>query len=113
MTDDPRPAPSSAVPAAPIVVTVVRSGGVAGLTRRWGVQAPPSDPARWSALVAACPWDDPPPSGDGRPGADRFSWTVEVSSAGARRRAALSESEAAGAWRALIDAVRAASDRTR
>lgn len=109
MTDDPHPAAPE-----PIVVTVARSGGIAGLTRRWGVQAPPSDPEHWHTLVDACPWNHGVDESEGMDaeratGADRFAWTVEVSCAGSHHRAALSETQATGPWRALIDAVRAAS----
>ncbi len=97
------------VPDPHVSVTVVRSGGFAGLTRRWGVQAPPADAQWWCTLVEACPWDD---DTGARPttGADRFSWSVQASLRGAPRRAELTESEASGPWRTLIDAVREASE---
>ncbi|MGB4777275.1 protealysin inhibitor emfourin [Microbacterium sp.] len=109
---------TGAVPEAarPVVaVTVVRSGGFAGIPRRWSVQAPPSDADRWIALVEGCPWDEDADDGahgaariDGR-GADRFSWSVRARLAQRERRAELTESQAAGPWRTLIDAVRDAA----
>ena len=95
-----------------VAVTVIRSGGIAGITRRWSVQAPPLDPESWTALVADCPWDDAGDAGDAR-GADRFSWTVEAALPGIVHRAMLVESRAEGAWRTLIDAVREAADGAR
>jgi len=91
-----------------VAVTVVRSGGFAGLTRRWGVQATPADAQRWRALVDDCPWDE---HGDRctdqrATGADRFSWTVHATLPDATLRADLTETQATGPWRALIDAVR-------
>lgn len=117
-----------------VAVTVVRSGGFAGLTRRWGVQAPPADAEQWLALVEDCPWDDRddgdardggddehdqgeapdraagPRAGDAprARGADRFSWSVQARLSGASHRVDLTESQASGPWRTLIDAVRAA-----
>ena len=92
-------------------VVVERSGGFAGLTRRWSVTAGPDD-ATWTALVDACDWDG---DGTGRAasepaGADRFCWTVTARTPAAERSAALAEHEVDGPWRALIDAVRSASE---
>lgn len=42
-----------------VVVAVVRSGGVAGIRRRWTVAAPPEDAGVWIALIDSCPWDSP------------------------------------------------------
>lgn len=92
-----------------VTVSVVRSGGFAGLTRRWGVDAPPADADPWIALIEQCPWDD---DASVPAGADRFSWSVRATVPGAERRADLTEAQIDGPWRALIDAVRAAaSDR--
>ncbi len=89
-----------------VAVTVVRSGGVAGITRRWGVDADPTEAERWIALIVDCPWDDLPAE---QTGADRFVWTVEATLPETEHRADLGEREVTGPWRALIDAVRAAS----
>ena len=109
METDPHEPDDDAPDAADVVVavTVSRSGGIAGMTRRWAVQAPPADPDRWRALVAECPWDQ---AGEGTdPGADRFAWTVRATLRHTSRRAELTETDVSGPWRALIDAVRAAS----
>ena len=94
---------------APVVcVRVARSGGVAGLTRRWQVLAPPRDPARWLALVAQCPWEAAAAAADtAANGADRFTWTIEAELDGGTRRAVVGEEQARGPWRTMIDAVRA------
>lgn len=97
-----------------VAVTIVRSGGIAGLTQRWSVTAPPSDPDRLLALVGDCPWgegnggDDRAASGP-RSGADRFSWRVEATLPDAEHRAVIPETQATGPWRVLIDAVRTAA----
>lgn len=101
------PAPDDAQPGAVVTVTVVRSGGFAGLTRRWSVQAAEPDAAPWIALVDDCPWDacraDPPAA------VDRFTWSVRAILPAVQHRADLPETEANGPWRTLIDAVQAAS----
>jgi len=96
-------------------VSVSRSGGVAGLTRRWSVAAPPQEPAAWTALVESCPWDAAAAADEVTPGSprgadrftDRFTWTIEVDLAGRSHRAVVPETQVQGPWRALIDAVRA------
>lgn len=92
-------------------VVVERTGGFAGLTRRWSVTTRPDD-TTWTALLDACDWgEDGERRTPGEPaGADRFCWTVTASSAAAERSAALAEHEVDGPWRALIDAVRSASE---
>jgi len=99
--------------AAPLSVTVVRSGGIAGLIRRWQVQPEASEVPFWEDLVARCPWNDPVGATGrgrrGRPlGADRFSWTVSVRCGARHDSADLGEQDIDGPWRALIDAVRTA-----
>lgn len=85
-------------------MTVVRTGGIAGLRRQW--QACPDGEAaeEWAALIDRCPWDDhrSAPSG-----ADRFHWRVSAQAGPIRREAELPDAEVQGPWRALIDAVRA------
>lgn len=102
-----------------VSVTVARSGGIAGMTRRWAAAAPPGDPQTWTRLVDECPWDQCGDDGAAAArattsapprGADRFTWSVEaVVGGGSPRRAALREGDASGPWRTLIDAVREAA----
>ncbi|MBM7828915.1 protealysin inhibitor emfourin [Microbacterium aurum] len=106
MTNDPEPAGGE--PDAVVAVTVSRSGGIAGMTRRWAVQSQSAeDAAQWRALVEACPWDE---CDSARPtGADRFAWSVRATLPDASRHADLTEDQASGPWRTLIDAVREAA----
>jgi hypothetical protein len=108
----PHPAdePGPAAPATDLSVVVERSGGFAGLTRRWSVTAGPGETDRWVALIDACAWDQPSgPSPEAPEGADRFCWTVSATTPSAAHRAALGESQIDGPWRDLIDAVREAA----
>lgn len=92
---------------------VARSGGIAGLTRRWTISAPPREPAEWIGLVERCPWDDADTAANAtgaRTGGDRFTWTIEADLDGRRYRAVIAEEQARGAWRELIDAIRAQGD---
>lgn len=92
-------------------VVVERSGGFAGLTRRWRVEAAPGEAPDWVELVDQCPWDEP---GRTLPsGADRFAWTVSAHRGRERRHAELAEQDVDGAWKRLIDAVRDAADTAR
>ncbi|MGB4137993.1 MAG: protealysin inhibitor emfourin [Microbacterium sp.] len=93
-----------------IVILVVRSGGIAGLRRRWQV-APERDQQHWVALVESCPWDDPEPPA--RLDADRFTWSIRAVTSHDERHRELPESALTGPWRELVDAVRAASDEGR
>jgi hypothetical protein len=82
-----------------LVVRVIRSGGFAGLTRQWSVEAATDDEARsWWPLVEACPWDAQP---DGRH-PDGFVYEVTAND----RRAELPEQQVDGPWRDLVEAVR-------
>ncbi len=102
--DDPHAAgPDSPDADGLIVVTVVRSGGFAGLSRRWQASPPPAERPRWSTLIDRCPWNDAPTP---ESGADRFSWEIDAVNGSDTRTAALTEDDIQGPWRALIDAVR-------
>ncbi len=95
-------APSSE-PAAPIAVTVARTGGIAGIRREWERTAPPADPAVLIDLVRACPWDEPIAE---NPGADRFVWHIHVVSTSREREQRVPETALTGPWLALVEAVR-------
>jgi hypothetical protein len=94
-------------------------GGVAGSPAD-GRCRRSQESAHWIPLVERCPWDAarpeplprPPPRCPSR-GADRFTWTIEARIDGRSHRAIVSEADAQGAWRALIDAVRAATPSAR
>lgn len=89
-------------PVGELRVLVVRSGGVAGISRRWSVEeSEPGDD--WIALVEACPWDSVGTDPEAR---DRFVWRIEARTAQRRRTASVPDSELTGPWRELVDRVR-------
>ncbi|WP_349885400.1 protealysin inhibitor emfourin [Microbacterium sp. WHRI 7836] len=91
---------------AQVVIAVVRTGGIAGIRRQWRVEAEPDDAVEWIDLIDRCPWDQEP---DGSVGADRFMWSIRARTPSERRERELPDSALDGPWRALVDAVRAAS----
>ncbi|WP_292832350.1 protealysin inhibitor emfourin [Microbacterium sp.] len=105
MPDEPERAESA--PPVPLSVVVKRSGGVAGVTRQWRVDAVADESSAWEELVDRCPWGTPKHAAP--TGADRFWWTVSAHRGDDRRRAELAEYEIDGPWKVLIDAVRGAA----
>ncbi|MBD3943321.1 hypothetical protein IF188_16640 [Microbacterium sp. NEAU-LLC] len=123
MTHSPLPEPA-AQPA--VEVDVARSGGIAGITRRWSAQPDETEASEWISLIDRCPWADagagasvadedrdaappaPPAHPDDRtPVADGFTWWIRATWTGAdAREAELVDDELVGAWRELVDAVR-------
>ena len=88
----------------PLVIIVVRSGGIAGLSKQWRAEPDPRRTPHWWELVESCPWDAPPSAA---PGADRYQWRIEVHRGEtAVHRARLGDGQVEGPWRALIDEVR-------
>lgn len=101
--------PSSPAEPTGLSVRVLRSGGFAGLTRRWEVELPASDADAWIVLVDSCPWPDRV-SESAAEGADRFVWQVTVWLPPSDDRiAVLGDDEITGPWSELIDAVREAA----
>lgn len=92
-----------------MLIVVVRSGGFAGVSRRWRVEPAPAEQPRWTALVERCPWDAPEQHPDA--GADRFVWTVRARVSDSELQRELPESELTGAWRELVEAVRESGER--
>lgn len=101
------PPPTDRIPA--VSVTVLRSGGLAGLTRRWHVEPPASDAGVWVELIESCPWPAASAPRRAARGADRFAWTVSARCGDRDERAELAETDLDGPWRALVDAVRDAA----
>lgn len=89
-----------------MIVTVARTGGLAGLTRTWrvDVDAEP-DTESWLVLLDGLPWSEVPHEPPVQP--DRFVWLVTVDARPARE-AVLPEPQVTGPWRELVDRVRAA-----
>jgi len=89
-------------------ITVVRTGGFAGLARRWSIAPPPQEEPVWADRIEACPWGHTAPAPPS--GADRFCWEVAAVRGGEEHHAELADQDVDGPWRALIDAVRSAAD---
>jgi hypothetical protein len=88
-----------------VIVTVTRSGGIAGIRRSWRAEAEEDAASRWIARIEECPWDAVEQSRPAQ-GADRFMWDVNARCGEEARRAELADSDVQGPWRELIDAVR-------
>ena len=78
-------------------ITVVRSGGFAGLTRSWVIIIDQRDEA-WTGLLDDLPWTQVTPTA---PQPDRYVYRIRVS----RRQVVLPEQQVSGAWRTLVDRV--------
>lgn len=110
-----------------VVVTVVRSGGIAGLRRQWRVQPDLEHRSEWERLVEACPWGDAAsgPAGPGHsagsgdpagsresagpalgPDRDRYVWAIDAVLLDDHHHATMSDREVIGPWRDLVDRVR-------
>jgi hypothetical protein len=96
------------VSAPPLVrLELVRSGGIAGLTRRWVVDVErlaPDERRGWEALVRAARLDAGPGAERGR-GADRFVYRLMVERDGRREQHELAEETLSGGARALVERV--------
>ena len=90
-----------------VIVTVTRTGGIAGLRRAWRAEAGADDAATWITLIEGCPWDALRFERFAE-GADRFMWSVDARCGPEERQAELADSAVQGPWRELIDAVREA-----
>lgn len=97
-----------------IVVAVVRTGGLAGLRRRWRVEPDAAQAPQWVALVERCPWDEQADAGQADAGqnldagADRFVWSIHAVLRKQQRERVVPDTQLQGAWRELVDAVREA-----
>jgi hypothetical protein len=93
------------------------------MTRRWRAEPPAAEAPEWIDLIDRCPWDAAPAVADDGggaddadaagstrrgAGADRFMWWIEARCGEDRdRQTELPDDEVVGAWRELVDAVRA------
>jgi hypothetical protein len=111
--DQPRTPTSEA---SSIEVAVTRTGGFAGLQRRWHAVPHDSESSQWVTLIRQCPWGESAGSHDGNAdpapsGADRFVWLINARCGDdLDEQAELADEQVTGAWLALIDAVREWSD---
>lgn len=106
MSESPPPTDRPAPDGAQVVIAVVRTGGIAGIRRRWRVEPEPSDQRQWIALIESCPWDSTEADTEG---ADRFVWSIRVRTPSERLEQDLPDTALDGPWRELVDAVRKAS----
>lgn len=94
-------------PPPPVAVAVIRTGGMAGLRREWRAEPPEEEASTWQEMISRCPWDESS-GADAATGADRFRWLIRARCEGEpEQEAELSEHDLVGAWRDLVDAVRA------
>jgi len=87
-------------------ISVVRTGGFAGIRREWRVSSADAPEVDWRTLVDACPWSTvalPAPA------TDRFVWRIEARGGRRDRRATLGDENLVGAWRDLVDQVKSAA----
>lgn len=89
-----------------IVITVVRTGGIAGMRRHWQVEPPVDESPHWVTLIEQCPWDA---TCEEPQGADRYVWSIRAHTPADRRERDVPDGELSGPWRDLVDAVRDAS----
>ena len=96
-----------------VTVTVTRTGGIAGLRRKWRAEAGEDDADTWIALIGECPWDAVQLQRFAA-GADRFMWSIDAQCGpDEQRQAELADSDVQGPWQELIDAVREAASQAR
>ena len=87
----------------PFEISVVQSGGFAGLRRSWTIEVTaPADAERWLPIIEACPWDQDEAAGH----PDGFVYAVQA----AQHSAVVPESQLEGPWRELVDEVRRSAD---
>lgn len=83
-------------------VTVIRSGGFAGINRVWSIRIEEQpDEEQWRELIDRLPWDRQDPSLE-EP--DRYSYRVRC----ARQEAVIPERKLTGDWRELVEKVQSA-----
>jgi hypothetical protein len=84
-------------------VSVVRSGGIAGINMRWEVTIDGrEDRESWVELIERLPWHE---ASRGQQQPDRYSYRIQCS----RHSVTLPEQHVTGVWRELVDRVQDAS----
>jgi hypothetical protein len=87
-----------------LIIRIIRTGGFAGVEKRWAVElTDPAQAAEWRSLVKACPWDE-----ESRvlPEPDRFVYRIVAATPKRERTAVVPEQHLTGPWRELVDRVR-------
>lgn len=84
-------------------IIVVRSGGFAGLTRRWTAEPDRDEQPLWQELIDTCPWDE---AESAPPQPDRYVYTIDA----AAHRATLPEASVTGPWRQLVQKTKEADE---
>ena len=87
-----------------VSILVVRSGGFAGISQQWRVEAH-DDAQEWLELVRACPWGA---VGQDAASRDRFVWRIEARLPRAVRKASVPDAHLVGPWRELVERVQQA-----
>lgn len=105
---EPVAAPGRGDDTASVVVEVTRTGGFAGIPRTWRAAPEREAVPEWIALIDRCPWEEPVGAAASF-AADRFAWDIRACTPDADRSAALDDAALTGAWRDLVDQVRAAA----
>lgn len=90
-----------------VAVRLTRTGGVAGITRRWQAEPPAGEEPQWVSVIEDCPWDETPSSNERL---DGFVWRIVAVVRHDERSMTLPEADAVGPWATLISVVREASD---
>jgi hypothetical protein len=89
----------------PFVISVVRSGGFAGMRQEWTIEVTAADAAEhWHPIIDACPWDEDETLAN----PDGFVYTVQA----AEHTAMIPAHRLTGPWRQLVDEVRRGSPGT-
>lgn len=84
-------------------VSVVRSGGFAGITSSWEVHIDRlEDQESWLELIGQLPWNDTPQE---KQQPDRYSYRIQYST----HRITLPEQQLTGPWRELVERVQKTS----
>ena len=90
-----------------LIITVVRSGGFAGLRQEWRAAVGDDERDEWMPLIQACPWGSTPSDPTSR---DRYIWRIQARGPRLRRSATVPEAHLDGPWSELVARVRAAAD---
>lgn len=86
----------------PFAITVVRTGGFAGLRREWTIEvSAPEEAEHWRPIVEACPWDTHEDGGV----PDGFVYDLRA----ADHNAVVPDNRLDGPWRQLVDEVQRTS----